>query len=74
MFFTDKEKLIKSLSILQKEKCCYSGGNTCDCKYGYPGQIINGAGEQTCCPELSSVIEILSNMTNEEYENFCRRE
>lgn len=70
MFYGKKEQVAKALSAMQKKVCCYVG-EVCDCKYGFTGEV--GYGEQTCCPELRTVVELLIKMTEEEYETILMR-
>lgn len=75
-----KVSLIKSLHFLQRSQCQYDlfvvesrskPPEFCDCKYGFVGNV--GYGEQTACPELRLVVELLEKMTEEEYEELCKR-
>ena len=76
MFIVSKDRIIKSLDSLQKNSCAYfgpkgRGTGRCDCKYGYDGS--NHSGEQTGCPELRSVVELLYKMTDKEYTRIHAR-
>ena len=73
MFCKDKESITKVVKIIRKELCAYMG-DRCDCKYGYEGKenIMYGS-EQTGCPELYTVLSLLHNMTDEEYEAILKR-
>ena len=66
MFCGRKNEVESAIEILRKEVCAYGGYSYCDCKYGYKGKEVVGA-ECTCCPELSTVITLLRNMTQDEY-------
>jgi hypothetical protein len=79
MFFRDREEVAKTLEELRFDLCCYMSRNFCDCKYGYqqmgdkfhPGYVNHG--EQTGCPELRSMVALLSFMTDEEYNTILTR-
>jgi len=70
MFYGEKDEVRTALDIMQKKVCCYVG-EFCDCKYGFTGKAEYG--EQTCCPELRTVVELLDKMTEEEYINILSR-
>ena len=76
MFSISKEKLIDSLSKMQRKACSYDMNiplnppSFCDCKYGYDGKKY---GENTGCPELRLVVHILENMTDHEYASLFNR-
>lgn len=83
-FYHDRKEIFNAIYIMRREKCCYDSSfalngidgiepSTCDCKYGYPGQKINGIGEQTGCPELRCVEDLLKNITDKEYEKIMYR-
>lgn len=67
MFCGKKEDVKRVVEIIRKERCCYGGGGYCDCKYGYEGNGEKSWSEETGCPELMTVVELLSGMTEEEY-------
>jgi hypothetical protein len=77
MFYGDKTQVKYSLHLLQRRVCEYDGmlrespPKFCDCKYGYDS---TGRAEQTCCPELRTVVELLGKMTEEEYNDILKRE
>ena len=82
MFVGDRESVKKVLHIIQRHHCSYdmmSVGFTnveppsmCDCKYGYVAER-EGSGEKTGCPELRCVVELLTLMTDDEYNNILSR-
>jgi hypothetical protein len=79
MFYGDKKLVTKSLHLMQRNVCCYDMGHMsddqatfCDCKYGYNPK--EKWGEQTGCPELRTVVELLNKMTEEEYTEILNRE
>lgn len=82
MFITTKEKLQEFVYRTQRNFCQYDSfshgvkdskpPSFCDCKYG--AELPNdGPSEQTGCPELRCVSEILKHMTYEEYTMIMRR-
>jgi len=85
MFFTERNKLLEAIRIMQRENCVYDlfGKTTrgkdvpvayrCDCKYGYLGKPSSASSEVTGCPELRSVCALLANITDEEYEQILTR-
>lgn len=83
MFYTDREALIKAITILQRSVCCYDmysiqnespPPESCDCKYGADHFVLgHGGGEQTFCPELRCVIKLLTNINNKEYMYLMER-
>jgi len=79
MFYGEKEQVENSLRLLQRKVCCYDGllfptpPPFCDCKYGYDPKAKLGLSEQTCCPELRTVIELLDKMTEQEYNDILSR-
>lgn len=84
MFHTSREELIKSMTILQRSVCCYDTyvfrpdappPEFCDCKYGATNFKADRAfgGEQTFCPELRCVVQLLENINNKEYHYIMGR-
>ena len=81
MFGINKERLIKALWLLRGASCAYynpKGGppKYCDCKYidvnsGKVGSRHSESGNGCC--ELHLVELLLSNMTDEEYNNLCKK-
>lgn len=82
MFVKDRESVKNVLHIIQRQHCSYdmmSVGaisaeppSMCDCKYGYVAER-KGRGEKTGCPELRCVVELLSLMTDDEYNTIIAR-
>ena len=77
MFGCSKERLIAGLVNINKAHCAYNNGNSdlgrCDCKYG-AGEKYNPNSELgNGCPEIRSVTKILEKMTDDEYEELCKR-
>ena len=77
MFIKGRGEIREVIHLLQRTHCCYDmtvAGTPppiCDCKYGYSGK--GGYGEDTGCPELRCVVELLSLMTDDEYEKIMAR-
>ena len=75
-----RERCLEGLKGTRQKVCCYMG-SPCDCKYGIreledelkAKDLIRGGSEQTGCPELYDAIAIFSVMTDDEYDEFCRR-
>ena len=70
---TNKEELLKSLEQHRKNICLYMSPNYCDCKYGGPGDKYDeddrrNRGEQSGCPELRTVMEIIRALSEEQIE------
>ena len=74
MFFGDKDEVLESIKVARKNACHYMG-STCDCKYGGPVDRFSDEreGERTGCPELRTLIVLLEQMTEEEYDNILKR-
>jgi hypothetical protein len=79
MFGYDKNTILESLKGLRFDLCSYLG-STCDCKFGYKSSgkklgmhSMFDSGEQTGCPELYVVIDLLSQMTDAEFEEILIR-
>lgn len=78
MFGIDQKPLIENLETLRSTLCGYMG-DRCDCKFGPTLQkntvfpCLDVCSEGTGCPEVRTVIELLSVMTEEEYQTFCNR-
>jgi hypothetical protein len=77
MFYKDRETLLEVLTKMQREHCQYdmfsfdpsrNPPDFCDCKYGY-----NKRGEQTGCPELRCIVQLLSNITDDEFYDIMDR-
>jgi hypothetical protein len=71
MFCGKKQDIEKVIEFIRKDICCYMG-NHCDCKYGYNGKKDYGS-EQTGCPELRTILELLKNMSEYEYNEILSR-
>ena len=77
MFGIGKRRLLKTIHIMQRSFCCYDmmrdgdPPSFCDCKYGYDGRGYQG--EQTGCPELRLLHELLSVMSEDEYKELVSR-
>jgi hypothetical protein len=85
MFGVSKEELLQGMENLRKRICHYDGP-TCDCKYGHQWpedtleqlrQRLNistdSDSEQTGCPELRQAYALLNALTEEEFDNLCRK-
>lgn len=66
MFYPEREELLQNINIFQKRVCGYkcTPDCKCDCKYG-----ATGVGEKTGCPELRTVIALLSKITDKQYNS-----
>jgi len=84
MFALDRESIKKALHIMQRQHCSYDMMSVradtrdapppmCDCKYGY-GVDVERFGEKTGCPELRCAVELLSLMTDDEYNSIIKRQ
>lgn len=83
MFYGSRERVRAALHLIQREHCDYDAlrfrrdavnhppPSRCDCKYGYTG--LQGHGEQSGCPELRSAVELLDQITEEEYNTIMQR-
>lgn len=77
MFIEGRENILKVIKLLQRSHCCYdmlfreTPPPFCDCKYGFTGE--KHIGEQTGCPELRCVVNLLENITDEEYKEISMR-
>ncbi len=73
MFITDREGMLAALEILGAHSCCYSStgrgwaNSFCDCKYGLDAGTRAG-GEQTGCPELRLLFEIIGNLSEAQWQ------
>ena len=79
MFIINRKEIRDTLHRMQRQHCAYRvisiSPSTkpplfCDCKYGYSGQVYS---ENTGCPELRSVVELLTVMTDDEYAELVTR-
>ena len=71
MFIRSKQEIIEGLENLRKAICGYGpNAPTCDCKYG--GSRIAHS-EQTGCPEVRVAIGVLTQLSDIEYYNTCRK-
>jgi hypothetical protein len=61
MIIIERKELIENIEKIRENLCSYFG-SSCDCKYG-----ANNKSEQTGCPELRMVLELLKNMNDEEF-------
>jgi len=66
-FGVPQDELLKGLRTLRKCLCDYTG-DRCDCKYGGTGHT-----EQTGCPELRLVHDLIAALTQEHYETLRRK-
>ena len=79
MFYHSKNETRNVLHLLQRKACGYDGlfrenpPPFCDCKYGWDNNS-NAYSEQTGCPELRTVVELLDKMTEKEYNKILKRE
>lgn len=72
---TERKKLLDSLHKVKVKTCCYRSafGELCDCKYigdASLKEIENVGTEKTGCAEISLVIFMLENMTDEDFKKF----
>ena len=81
MFFGDKEEVTNALSVMQRRVCAYDNffrsepPSFCDCKYGYDKDSnLDFGTENTCCPELRTVVALLGKLSEEEYNEILFRE
>lgn len=76
MFGIEKEILVKSLEKVRRRLCCYHpNAPFCDCKYigedaTYPDPT---GGENTGCCEVRMAINLIHVMTDEEFNELCKR-
>ena len=77
MIYGDKFQVREVVRLMQRKVCCYDGlfretpPRFCDCKYGWTNE--SRTGEQTGCPELRTVVELLGKMTEAEYNKILER-
>ena len=76
MFGVNQKRLLSGLENIRGRICCYFG-DTCDCKYGI-GKMQSPAqkfemprGEQTGGPEVRMAMELLSALSEEEFNSLC---
>ncbi len=72
-FFTGRrEECIRVVLALGQRVCCYSGGEwrnrRCDCKYSGPLKSDVGGSEQTGCPELRTILHLLEQVPDEQWQ------
>jgi hypothetical protein len=83
MFGVSKKELLEGIANLRKRICLYDCP-TCDCKYGHqwPEDHVEqlkqrfkvyADSEQTGCPELRQAYALLNALTEEEFDNLCRK-
>jgi hypothetical protein len=82
MFIKDRQYIRDFIHDIQRRLCCYdmypirkeekSIPDFCDCKYGSK-DILHTHGEQTGCPEMRCLVELLSTMTDDEYNAIMKR-
>jgi hypothetical protein len=79
--------LIKAVKTIRKLCLCGYRSDRCDCKFGIRADIevssITGreqetinrdsGGEQTGCPEMYVILELLSKLTKKEFDEIMRR-
>ena len=80
MFIISKDSLLEVIHKMQRKSCGYDmyscnkdskQPSFCDCKFGFDDKQY---GEQTGCPELRCVLELLTLITYKEYEEIMSRE
>ena len=72
---SDRERALRAVKVLGARACAYTVGdewaNFCDCKYGMESDRSSAersyCGEQTGCPEMRDVANVLHEMTDEEW-------
>lgn len=82
----NRNYVLKAMIKLQKSICPFEmlseeyrkriGFTHCDCQYGFADEELltdREAGGETGCPEISTVIALLSKMTDEEYLAICNK-
>ncbi len=80
MFFQNREQTREVIADLQNMACAYrviadpkdKTPTQCDCKYGGTN-LMKGTETGNGCPELRSVVEILSVMTDREWSMLVKR-
>lgn len=80
MFFQSRKETLKVIADLQLMACAYriiadpkdKRPTRCDCKYGGTN-LMKGTETGNGCPELRSVVELLSVMTEREWKMLVKR-
>jgi len=70
----EKDKVIKILTRARMNLCVYTSSDFCDCKYGNTGEYSPRTSEQSGCPEIRSIIQTISNMTDTEFNAMFNHE
>ncbi len=82
MVYNNKDEIYRVIHRLRRERCAYDPYGfsplyneykepiICDCKYGYHNDISS---EQTGCPELRCIEQLLKNITDKEYSDIMGR-
>lgn len=80
MFVGSRTDVLDALRIMGGTLCLYNTADSwvdgrCDCKYGLkPERWPSALGEHTGCPEMRSLYEIVSNITDAEWAVLTRRD
>jgi hypothetical protein len=69
MFCASREQVLETIAKLGEQQCCYGGKpwaeRTCDCKLGGPADSLTS--EQTGCPELRTLHDLVTRLTPEQW-------
>jgi len=69
----NKKIMLKALGKVREKVCVYKG-DICDCKYWIHQQKdTRSHGEVSGCPEMRTVIAVVENMTDFEYNRIIKR-
>jgi len=69
----NKKIMLKALGKVREKVCVYNG-DICDCKYGiHQKKDLRSYGEVSGCPEMRTVIAVVENMTDFEYNRIIKR-
>ena len=70
----DLESLKENIEKIRVGVCAYATTGYCDCKFGGPTYNVNNPGSENFsgCAELRTVLDILNNLTEEEYERLIK--
>lgn len=69
----NKKIMLKALGKVREKVCVYNG-DICDCKYGiHQKKDLRSYGEVSGCPEMRTIIAVVENMTDFEYNRIIKR-